>query len=726
MTLTELYLINLYAAALSGKPCATAPDGVDFDALFEASVRQGAATAIYYSAKNETSIPESLKKKLAAVHEKAVYADVRREEEEKNIFSAFEQAEIDYLPLKGSVVRMYYPCTDMRVMGDTDVMINRRDRRAAKDIMQDNGFTFTESLSGHDIYKKSDGQVFELHYKAEDESEFHQKLLERAVKTGEHRLSLTVSDFYIYMISHLARHMRTGGAGLRLFADIKVFCARVAADLDKEYIARTLKEMGLAKFEIGVKSFVSVIFYGAAADATTRAMAEYVLEGGTFGSEENHYANKRGDKGKVAYFFSSVFPSFKRMKARYPFLKYLPFLLPLMWVVRWFALLFKGKEPQKRYEKAANADPKRIEKNKKLFESLGIKYGKERMAGGDVALYLIIIAVLVAGIVILSRPFVSEMEYKKASAIEETTEEQSQAPSEESAEETSDESSDDGIPDRYYGEIIYNDAKYKGELINDIPDGFGSIEFPSGETYVGGFSEGLFNGKGAYTYLDGKKYDGMWFEGEINGNGALYFPDGSYIFGEFVEGTPMGVCDYKYNNGNIYRGTLRGWKRHGEGTLTWSNGDKYEGSFVEGKRQGYGVYTYADGDASYKGNWIDNVQNGQGTYTTDDGSFSGIYVEGVLEGAGVAEFENGDKYEGIFVHGVMTDENGKYSFNDGSSYTGSFKNNAFEGKGKLAYSDGSWVEGTFEKGLLQGKAVYYNAETGKKRTVTYKNGEPKE
>ncbi len=721
MTLTELYLINLYAAALSGKPCATAPDGVDFDALFDMALRHGAAPAVYYSAIKEESIPESFKKKLEAVHEKAVYADIRREEEEKNIFAAFEQAEIDYLPLKGSVVRMYYPCTDMRVMGDTDIIINRRDRRTARSIMKDNGFTFEESLSGHDIYKKNDGQVFELHFKPEDESAFHTKLLDRAVKVGDHRLSLTVSDFYIYMISHLARHMRTGGAGLRLFADIKVFCARTASDLDVDYIERTLKSMGLLKFEKGVKSFVSVAFYGAAGDATARAMADYVMEGGVFGNEENHYANKRGDKSRVGYFFSSVFPSYGRMKSRYPFLKYLPFLLPIMWVFRWFALLFKGKDPQKRYQKAANSDPKRMERNKRLFNTLGIKYGKDRMSGGDIALYLIIIAVLVSAIIILGRPFFTETEYKRNHS-ETVSGEESKETSEEVS---SAESSEDVMPERYMGEITYNDCKYKGELKNGVPDGAGTLEYPSGETYVGSFSDGEFNGKGVYTYLDGTKYDGMWFEGEINGQGALYLTDGSYIYGEFIEGHPSGICDYEYPNGDVYKGTLVNWKRNGEGTFIWSNGDKYEGTFVDGERQGYGVYTYCDG-GTYAGYWIDNVQNGKGTYTTDEGAFSGIYVEGILEGEGKVEFKNGDKYEGAFVHGIMTDENGKYSFKDGSFYMGSFKQNHFEGKGKLTFRDGSWVEGNFEKGLLQGKATYYNASTGKKRTVTYKNGEPQQ
>ncbi len=727
MTQSEIYLITAYGAALAGRKAPTPTADIDWSALLDMAVAHGAASSLYYSVTDVEGVPEDFVRKLADVHEKAVYKDLCREEEAKSIFRSFEQAEIAYLPLKGAVLRMYYPKTDMRLMGDTDVIINTRDRRAARSIMKDNGYTFTDSQSNHDVYTKPDGQTFELHFKPEDDSSFHRKLLSRAVaKEGSSRLSLTVDDFYVYLITHLARHMQLGGAGLRMFADIKVFCARHAADFNKEYIERTLESLGLIRFEVGVKSLVAVLFYGQAMDALTKNMLDYVLDGGVFGNAENVYANKRGDKSKIGYFFSSVFPSYSSMKERYPFLKYLPFMLPFMWIFRWFALLFKGKQPAARYRKAAQADSRRIENNKLLFKTLGLRYGKGGMSGGDIALCIILIAVLLASIIILGKPLLTETEYGREELSLDISSEDTEETTEATTEDTSDDGSFEPMPESYYGEITFKNGLYKGYLISGVPNGSGILTFSNGESYIGGFSDGEFNGRGVYNYQDGSSYDGMWFEGEINGQGALHFADGSYIFADFIEGETTGICSYEYPNGDFYEGPLVDWKRHGEGKFRWVNGDTYEGSFVNGERQGYGVYTYCGGEVSYEGYWVENVQNGYGNYKTEDGVFSGVYVQGVLEGKGTARFSNGDKYEGIFVHGVMSDENGTYTFRDGSKYKGSFKSNSFEGTGTLTFRDGSWVKGSFEKGLLQGKATYYDKDTGKKKTVTYKDGKPQD
>ncbi len=722
MTQSEVYLITAYGAAISGKKAPAPSADIDWNVLFNMAVAHGAASALYYSLTDVEGIPEDFAKKLAAFHDKAVYKELCRDEEAKNIFRSFEQAEISYLPLKGAVLRMYYPKTDMRIMSDTDVMIKAKDRRAVRSIMKDNGFSFEESESGHDIYKKPDGQIFEIHFKAEDESAFHQKLLSRAVaKEGSSRLSLTVDDFYLYQISHLARHMRLGGAGLRMFADIKVFCARHSADLNKEYIERMLEGMGLVRFEIGVKSLIAVLFYGQKTDALTKNMLNYVLDGGVFGSEENCFANKRGNQSKIGYFFSSVFPSFGKMKERYPFLKYLPFMLPFMWIFRWFALLFKGKRPAERYRKAAQADARRLENNRLLFKTLGLRYGKDGMSGGDIALCIILIVVLLSSIVILGMPLLTETKYDREELSLEISEETSEDSSEEIIEESY------GMkPESYHDTITFKDGIYVGWLIDGVPNESGTLTFPNGEYYTGGFADGEFNGRGEYNYLDGSRYEGDWFEGKIEGKGAFYYSDGSYIYADFVEGKPTGVCTYEYANGDFYEGELLELQRHGKGTFKWANGDTYDGDFVHGDRQGYGKYTYCGGEVYYEGFWVDNVQNGYGNYKNEDGIFSGVYVEGVLEGKGIAKFSNGDKYEGIFVHGVMTDENGKYTFRDGSKYTGSFKNNSFEGTGTLTFRDGSWVKGSFTNGLLQGKATYYDSSTGKKKTVMYKDGKPQD
>lgn len=721
MTETERYLALCCATAVSGKACNDFPVWVDAEQFYNLAFAHGVASTVYYAVKDAVGVPEQLLARLEDAHNKAIYRDLMREEEEKRVFEAFDKADINYLPLKGSILRLYYPVGDMRVMGDTDLMIEKFARKEARAVMENCGYTFEQSKSGHDIYCNDNGNVYELHYMPEDKSVFHQKLMERAIPVGNSgtRLSLNHSDFYLYMISHLARHMRTTGAGLRLFADIKVFYSKCGDKLDAKYVESSLQEMGLVGFENAVKQAIYSLFYGAEPDEDTQELIDYIFSGGVFGSNENYAANRRGDKSKLAFFISSVFPSYGEMKKRYPCLRYLPFLLPLFWVVRWFSLLFRGDKPAKRFASGAAVSKEQLKKNKRLLTKLGLtntKSGKVRMSKGDIAISLLTIVILIFAIGFIGLAFFQEEKTRPVDSTDEPLISQ-----DESTE--SGESNIFAPPEQDYDTIPYKNGVYKGYISNGLPNGTGELDLPNGEKYIGSFADGEFNGPGIYRYLDGSSYDGMWFEGAIHGYGTLTFADNSYIYANFVDGEPQGSCVYQNANGDIYEGELKDGKRTGNGRFLWTNGDKYEGNYVDGEREGQGKYTYANGN-SYEGEWIASVPNGNGVMITNGVKYEGVFVQGILEGEGVSTNKNGDTYKGYFVGGKCNDEKAVYTFKDGSKYEGPFVNDLFNGKGKFTYADGDIVQGTFVDGVLQGTAIYYDKSTGISRYVTYKNGKP--
>ena len=730
MTLMERALVKAYAASLAGKTCNSDFADINSAEFFRFAVAQGVASSVYYSL-TEADIPSDLRTMLEDTHNKALLWDLSREEEEKRVFAAFDKAELHYLPLKGSVMRMYYPSTDMRLMGDTDIMVERFNRKDAKKVMESCGYRKTDSHSGHDIYKHKNGNVFELHWKPADGSDFHKNLMERALPVGEggFRLSLNLSDFYIYMLSHFARHVRTSGAGIRMIADIKVFFSRCGLKLDADYVKNVLDAMGLVRFETQVKKLIHYLFYGNTPDELTEDFADYILSGGVFGSAETSAANKRGDKSKFGYFISSVFPSFGAMKERYPFLKYLPFLLPIMWVFRWFSLLFRGKNPAKRYVRGASVDKETLKRNKRLMTGLNIKRyknGKQRMTAGDIATALLLIAVLVFAIVLIGtrlvRPGVNN---DRGPSDDELLHNSGELSSEEASDTEVEDDPSTVLPEREYGSIAYRDGLYTGYLAQGVPDGTGTLVFNSGESYSGTFYEGMFNGQGVYKYNDGSRYDGLWLEDEINGQGTWYFPDGGFVSGIFSEGKPTetDVCVYECANGDMYEGTIKDGKWHGKGKFVWTSGDVYEGEFNMGLRHGKGKYLYSNGD-SYEGGWINDVQNGNGTYIIAGNTYKGVFVEGVLEGEGTVVFKNGDTYKGYFVHNLYHDDEAILTFAKGGSYSGGFENGKFSGYGIISYADGDMVKGNFEDGFLQGKAQYYYGDEEEWRTVTYVDGKP--
>ena len=76
--------------------------------------------------------------------------------------------------------------------------------------------------------------------------------------------------------------------------------------------------------------------------------------------------------------------------------------------------------------------------------------------------------------------------------------------------------------------------KYKGEITNGKPNGFGVLTFPDGSHYVGEFKDGEENGQGTYIQPIGDKYVGEWKGGRL-WNGREYDKDGN-IIGKFVNG----------------------------------------------------------------------------------------------------------------------------------------------------------------------------------------------
>ena len=103
-------------------------------------------------------------------------------------------------------------------------------------------------------------------------------------------------------------------------------------------------------------------------------------------------------------------------------------------------------------------------------------------------------------------------------------------------------------------------AKYEGEILTGVPGGQGTITFPSGSTYVGGFRNGKRTGQGTMTYSDGGKYEGKWKDGKQHGQGTFTFINGRKWAGEFRGNKPWNVSLFD-KKGNINKKWVNG-KKH--------------------------------------------------------------------------------------------------------------------------------------------------------------------
>jgi hypothetical protein len=100
-------------------------------------------------------------------------------------------------------------------------------------------------------------------------------------------------------------------------------------------------------------------------------------------------------------------------------------------------------------------------------------------------------------------------------------------------------------------------AKYEGEIVTGVPNGWGTITFPSGSNYVGGFKDGKRTGQGTMSFFDGGKYkgkyEGKWNDGRKNGQGTETYPSGRKYEGEWKNNKPWEGTLYDKNENIIGR-----------------------------------------------------------------------------------------------------------------------------------------------------------------------------
>lgn len=328
--------------------------------------------------KNGDEISEKFRKQ----HMIAIFRYERINYELEEICTALENAQIQFIPLKGSIIRKYYPEPWMRTSCDIDVLVRPEDLdRAIKCIQDDLGYDF-EGRGSHDVSLFSPSGVHvELHYDLVEENIVNNccEILKNAwdyatpISEGTYRYNFSDAMFYFYHIAHMAKHFENGGCGVRPLLDLWILDKQEGDDV----VARdALLESGaLLKFTTAARSLASVWFDGTEHTETTSQMEQYLLFGGVYGNMENRVAIQQHKKGgKFKYIVSRIFLPYNTIKFHYPILQKHRWLTPLMQVRRWFKLIFRGGLKRSMNEINVNAkmsDDKK-ESATELLERIGL------------------------------------------------------------------------------------------------------------------------------------------------------------------------------------------------------------------------------------------------------------------------------------------------------------------------------------------------------------------
>ena len=329
---------------------------------------------------NERATIEKIKAKFDEQVFTAVYRYENINYELEQIKQTFNEEKIPFIPLKGSVIRKYYPEPWMRTSCDIDILVREEDLdKAVKALTEKKGFKQDGKRNFHDISLYSPtGIHLELHFNIKENRDNIDKVLVKAWKNAAQKTEnsyeyLMSNEFFMFhQLAHASYHFVSGGCGIRPFLDL--FLLNKKIKYDRGNLNALLEEAGIKKFAEEAEHLAEVWFGEREYTDLTRRMEEYILNGGVYGTLENRVAVKQGKQGKFGYALSRIWLPYKTLKVRYPSLEKHKWLLLFYEIRRWVAILFDGgvKRGSNELKVNANLSDKKKQAAKILIDNLGL------------------------------------------------------------------------------------------------------------------------------------------------------------------------------------------------------------------------------------------------------------------------------------------------------------------------------------------------------------------
>lgn len=348
--------------------------------LFRLSKRHDLAHLVGDALDKNGLLPDGTeaKKRFLKERDLAVYRYEYQNYELEQICKTLEKAEIPFVPLKGSVIRKYYPEPWMRTSCDIDILVREEDLSVAVNSLQTELSYQYERKGSHDVSLTSvSGVNLELHYFLGGDSEPWNQVLKRSwmyssPKTN-YNYALTQEMFYFYHVAHMAGHFKIGGCGVRPFLDLYLIRSKVS--LNNPEITNLLLEGGLAAFNKAACWLSDFWFANGEISPTAHDLEHFVLYAGMYGDIKNRVAISKVKKGSC---FKAVCARIciphSELKHQYPILQKYRVLLPFCQIRRWFNLLSKEQRVRAMDELkiATNEDVKREKLITELLKELEI------------------------------------------------------------------------------------------------------------------------------------------------------------------------------------------------------------------------------------------------------------------------------------------------------------------------------------------------------------------
>lgn len=297
-------------------------------------------------------------------------------------YQALEEKGIEYMPVKGAVMKHIYPAHEQRTMSDADILIHAEQKDELAAIMESLGYTFC-SESDHEWNWAIPELKLELHKRlvSSDEKNYYSYFGDgwEWAKTKEGcRWSMSQEDAFIFEFSHFTRHYCKGGIGVRHMVDLWVHLYN-APNMDKVYVRKQMDKLRLGAFYDNVMAVIQAWFYDGDWTPEAQYISDFVFGQGKVSHNEEvansaiagNRAGGKASQGKFRMLMRRLFPARKHLDWNYPQLKKVP--LPFAWVARWFSLLTKKNVVKNRINQMNDITDESVNAYRQSLEFVGLE-----------------------------------------------------------------------------------------------------------------------------------------------------------------------------------------------------------------------------------------------------------------------------------------------------------------------------------------------------------------
>ena len=361
----EGYFLHLVKCALKSEQPTEAPETVDFVKVLEISKRHDVENLTFLSVeKLQRKIDDELFASWQELYfkdqKRCLFQDMALEE----LVEAFTGKSIDCMPLKGSVIKNYYPNPDLRSMGDIDFLVREQNRQIVRDIMHSLGYEDDILDDGQvDGFKKDRLVYVEIHYDFSAENHAYHDLFSidwsKLLPTEtQHLYKMDFEDLYFFNVGHYAKNMHNRGMGIRAVVDGYVLWNKMSVE-QKHSLLNRFAQTELNDFHNRLLEIADVWFDDKGADERLMLIQDYLINKPTYGNKKDEitmYAIRdNADASNLKYIIRKIFPSSDELYRRFNIKHRFSIFLPYLWIARIFSQLFGNKAKWDKAKEQAEA-----------------------------------------------------------------------------------------------------------------------------------------------------------------------------------------------------------------------------------------------------------------------------------------------------------------------------------------------------------------------------------